>query len=276
MAELPKGNSALHFERNNQMNILILGDVVGKAATEGFGPALSQFKKENKVDAVIVNGENACLGSGNGISTEAAELLLAGGADVITGGNHSLRQKNMLDYLDSGKPIIRPANLPSASPGNGYLLADLCGRRLLVMNLMGRVYMDPCDCPFVAGDRILEREKGNFDIAILDIHAEATSEKWALADYFSDRVQVIFGTHTHVQTADEQILPTGCAFITDIGMCGPIRSALGVKTEIIVNRMRTAIHERFELSDNPVRYHGILVTTNGFDKVTDIKRVVFE
>ena len=127
----------------------------------------------------------------------------------------------------------------------------------------------------ITGDRILEREKGNFDLAVLDIHAEATSEKWALADYFSDRVQVIFGTHTHVQTADEQILPTGCAYITDVGMCGPIRSALGVKTEIIVARMRTAIHERFELSDNPVRYHGILVTTNGFDKVTEIKRVVF-
>ncbi len=258
------------------MHLLILGDVVGKPATEGFGKALSAFKKEHKVDAVIVNGENACLGSGNGISKEAAQLLFDGGADVITGGNHSFRQKNMLEYLDSGKPIIRPANLPSASPGSGYVLADLCGRRVLVMNLMGRVYMDPCDCPFTAGERILEREKGNYDLAVLDIHAEATSEKWALAHHFSDRVQVIFGTHTHVQTADEQILPTGCAYITDIGMCGPIHSALGVKTEIIVARMRSAVHERFELSDNPVRYHGILVTTNGFDKVTNIKRVVFE
>ena len=258
------------------MNLLILGDVVGKPATEGFGKALSAFKAEQKVDAVIINGENACLGSGNGISSEAAELLFAGGADVITGGNHSFRQKNMLSYLDTNPNIIRPANLPTASPGNGYVITDLAGRRFLIMNLMGRIYMDPCDCPFNAGDKILEKEKGNYDIAVLDIHAEATSEKWALADYFSDRVQVIFGTHTHVQTADEQILPSGCAYITDIGMCGPIHSALGVRTDIIVNRMRTALHERFELSENPVRYHGILVTINGFDKVTDIKRVVFE
>ena len=258
------------------MNILILGDVVGKPATEGFGKALAAFKKEHTVDAVIVNGENACLGSGNGISREAAELLFAGGADVITGGNHSFRQRNMLDYLDSNPNILRPANLPSASPGNGYTLLDLCGRRVLVMNLMGRVYMDPCDCPFTAGDRILEREQGRYDLAVLDIHAEATSEKWALAYHFADRMQIIFGTHTHVPTADEQILPSGCAYITDVGMCGPIHSALGVKTEIIVGRMRTAIHERFELSDNPVQYQGILVKTNGFDKVTEIKRVVFE
>jgi len=258
------------------MKILILGDIVGKPATEQFGAKLDAFRKEIKADAVIVNGENACLGSGNGISKEAAELLFAGGADVITGGNHSFRQKNMLDYLDTNPYIIRPANLPSASPGSGYTLADLAGRRVLVMNLMGRVYMDPCDCPFTAGDRILEREKGNYDLAILDIHAEATSEKWAIANWFSDRVQIIFGTHTHVPTADEQILPTGCAYITDIGMCGPVRSALGVKTEIIVDRFRTALPGRFELSDNPVQYQGILVTTNGFDKVTEIKRVVFE
>ena len=257
------------------MNLLIVGDVVGKPATESFGRALSAFKAEQKVDAVIVNGENACLGSGNGISTEAAELLFAGGADVITGGNHSLRQKNMLSYLESGKPILRPANFPASAPGEGYVITDLCGRRFLVMNLMGRIYMDPCDCPFNAGDKILDREKDNYDIAVLDIHAEATSEKWALADYFSDRVQVIFGTHTHVPTADEQILPSGCAYITDIGMCGPVRSALGVKTEIIVNRMRTAIHERFELSDNPVQYQGVLVTLNGFDKVIDIRRISF-
>ena len=257
------------------MKILILGDVVGKPATENFGARLAAFRKDNPVDAVIVNGENACLGSGNGISKEAAELLFAGGADVITGGNHSFRQRNMLDYLDICRNIIRPANFPTASPGNGYVITDFCGRRVLIMNLLGRIYMDPCDCPFAAGDKILEKEKGNYDIAILDIHAEATSEKWAIADYFSGRVQIIFGTHTHVQTADEQVLPNGCAYITDIGMCGPIHSALGVRTDIIVNRMRTALHERFELSENPVQYQGILVTTNGFDKVTEIKRVVF-
>lgn len=276
MAELPIHRQfRFIFLKGYGMNILILGDVVGKPATEGFGAALGAFKKENKVDAVIVNGENACLGSGNGISKEAAELLFAGGADIITGGNHSFRQRNMLDYLDNCPYIIRPANLPAASPGSGYTIADLCGRRFLVMNLMGRVYMDPCDCPFNAGDRILEKEKGNYDIAVLDIHAEATSEKWAIADYFASRVNIIFGTHTHVPTADEQILPGGCAYITDVGMCGPIHSALGVKTEIITKRFRTALHERFELSDNPVQYQGILVTTNGFDKVSAIRRVVF-
>lgn len=258
------------------MKILILGDVVGKPATENFGARLAAFRKENPVDAVIVNGENACLGSGNGISKEAAELLLTGGADIITGGNHSFRQKNMLDYLDTCQNIIRPANLPSASPGNGYVITDFCGRRVLIMNLLGRIYMDPCDCPFAAGDKILQTQKGNYDIAVLDIHAEATSEKWAIADYFSDRVQIIYGTHTHVPTADEQILPSGCAYITDIGMCGPVHSALGVKTEIIVKRMRTALHERFELSDNPVQYQGVLVTLNGFDKVIDIRRISFE
>ena len=149
------------------------------------------------------------------------------------------------------------------------------GWRLLCINVSGRVYLDPLADPFDTVEKILDREKGSYDCAIMDIHAEATSEKWAIADYFSGRVQIIFGTHTHVQTADEQVLPNGCAYITDIGMCGPIRSALGVKTEIIVNRMRTALHERFELSENPVQYQGILVTTNGFDKVTEIKRVVF-
>ena len=256
------------------MRILALGDVVGVRALAYLEERLWQVRREQRADFVIVNGEN--VSEIRGISQKDAQRLLNCGADVITLGNHAFGQKDLSPLLDRSECIIRPANFPPQTPGMGHTVFNANGWRILCINACGRVHMDTYSDPFDAVQRILDREKDRYDYAVLDFHAEATSEKWAIADYFSDRVNIIFGTHTHVPTADEQILPSGCAYITDVGMCGPIHSALGVKTEIITKRFRTALHERFDLSENPVQYQGILVTTNGFDKVSAVRRVVFD
>lgn len=258
------------------MKILCLGDVVSKAGVLALQEKLCALRKELKADAVIVNGENASMGCGNGLSAEDADALFDAGADLITGGNHSFRQKNIYTMLDDCPRLLRPANYPGANPGKGCGLLSLNGRNLLVINLAGRINMDPCACPFETCLKILESEKGTYDAVAIDFHAEATSEKFALAYEFKDRVQIFFGTHTHVPTADEQILGSGCGYITDIGMCGPGHSALGVNPEIIVRRLKTGMPCRFEPAQTPVVLQGALFSLSETDfrcvKVERIQR----
>lgn len=247
------------------MKILCFGDVVGEHAVATLKKRLPQIKRELAPDLVIINGENASMGRGNGMSAEDAKTLLYAGADVLTGGNHSFRQRSLYPLLDSSDVILRPANYPSANPGKGYTVISANGRNVLVVNLVGRVDMDPAACPFETVDRILASERENYDLAVVDFHAEATGEKIAMGYHLDGRVQCLFGTHTHVPTGDERILPHGTGFITDIGMCGPTDSALGLRPDCILTRMKTGMPVRFEPADGQIELCGILFTLSDFD-----------
>lgn len=254
------------------MKILAIGDVVGPAAIEYMSKKLRNFISAERISLTLVNGENASIG--NGLSRQDAEAILDAGADVITSGNHIWQKKDLRDFLDNSRRIIRPANYPSQNPGNGYTIADADGYRVLVMNVMGVIYGDSLADPFETVERILKREEGNYDIATLDIHAETTSEKYALARYFDGRINVIYGTHTHIPTADEQVLPKGSGYITDLGMTGPHDSILGVKSECIIHKLTTKLPTKFEIAENDLRVNSALFhlnTTTG--KVEKVERV---
>ncbi len=254
------------------MKILAIGDVVGPAAIEYMSKKLRNFVSAERVSLTLVNGENASVG--NGLTRADAIAILDAGADVITGGNHIWQKKDLRDFLDTSERIIRPANYPSANPGNGYTIADADGYRVLVMNVMGVIYGDSLADPFETVERILKREEGNYDIATLDIHAETTSEKYALARYFDGRINVIYGTHTHIPTADEQVLPKGTGYITDLGMTGPHDSILGVKSECIIHKLTTKLPTKFEIAENDLRVNGALFEINtSTGRVEKVERV---
>lgn len=254
--------------------ILAIGDAVGSAATSYLQKKLWSLRQERNVDITIVNGENSA--DGNGMLPQSARALLDAGADVITGGNHSFRRREAYNYLDECKQCVRPANMPSSAPGYGYTTFDAGGKRVLVINLLGNVYMEPLESPFSCADRILDENRGSYDYAIVDIHAEATSEKAALARYLDGRVSVVFGTHTHVQTADERILPRGTGFITDLGMVGADESILGVKSEIIIEKFLTHMPVRFEQAQGDITANAAIFT---LDKKSGlcfgVERIVF-
>lgn len=250
-----------------QLKILCIGDVVGKEAVAYLGTKLWQMRRVLGAHFCVVNGENAA--PGNGIDVDSAEAILAAGADVITSGNHIWQKSGFRGYLDNSTRVLRPANYPAVCPGQGWTIVDCEGYRVLVINVMGTVFLDALASPFETIERILEREKGNFDFAILDIHAEATSEKIALGRYFDGRIGIIFGTHTHVQTADEQIFPAGSGYITDLGMTGPVDSILGVKVSCIVEKMTTKMPVRFEIAEGGIVSHGALFTYD-----TDLHRCI--
>ena len=232
------------------MRVLAIGDVCGPAGCETVRLILPNLKKDKKIDMVIINGENSA--DGNGILPESAEYLFSCGADVITGGNHSLRRKQVFDYLDENDFVLRPHNLPEAECGKGYCFIDLGYTAAAVINLGGIIYLEKLGAsnPFEAADELIERaHRDGAKIIVVDFHAEATSEKRALGLYLDGRVSAVFGTHTHVQTADEQVLKNGTGYITDIGMTGPIDSVLGVKSEIIINRLKNNDMSKFEQAD---------------------------
>ena len=232
------------------MRLLAIGDVCGSIGCDEVRRILPGLKKSKKIDMVIINGENSA--DGNGVLPESAEALFACGADVITGGNHSLRRKQVYDYLDENEFILRPHNLPDAETGKGICLVDLGYATVAVINLSGKIYLERsgASCPFKAADELIEQAKeAGAKVIAVDFHAEATSEKRALALYLDGRISAFFGTHTHVQTADEQILNEGTGYITDLGMTGPINSVLGVKSEIIINRLKDGDPSKFRLAD---------------------------
>ena len=254
------------------MRILALGDVVGTKGLEHLEAKVWGIRSQQKIDFVIANGENA--NEIRGLSAPYAKRLLAAGVDVITLGNHALGQKDLFPMLDEGEQIIRPANFPPQVPGMGYTIADACGYRMLCMNVCGRVNMDSYGDPFDAVDRILKREDGRYDYAVLDVHAEATSEKLAMARVFDGRVNVIFGTHTHVVTADEQILPKGSGYQTDLGMCGPHSGIIGTKTECVLERMRNLMPARFVVAEGDIQAHGTIFELDG-NRVKSVTRIKF-
>lgn len=239
------------------MRILFIGDVVSAVGVEKLTRTLPRFKKEHGVDVVIVNGENAAVG--NGLLPASADLLFAAGADCITGGNHTFRRRELYDYLDASPYCLRPANYRDDAPGKGFCVVDKGFVRVGVVNIMGTVFMEPLENPFDCADRTLSALKDEADFTVVDFHAEATAEKRALGFYLDGRAAAVVGTHTHVQTADEQILPHGTAYITDLGMTGPVQSVLGVTPELAIEKMRTNLPVRFQNPDGECRMQGMLV-----------------
>ncbi len=230
------------------INILVIGDVVGPAGCDFVRAHLPALKKLKAVDVCIANGENSA--ASNGITPASARHLLDSGVDFITTGNHVYKRREVYEFLDGSREVIRPANLYQGNPGAGFGVIDRGSVRVGVVNLMGKAFMEGAENPFLCVDSLL----GQIDdcrVKIVDFHAEATSEKRAMGFYLDGRVTAVFGTHTHVQTADEQVLPKGTGYITDIGMTGPVHSVLGIAPEISINWLKTALPARFETPASP-------------------------
>ncbi len=256
------------------MNILTVGDVVGTAGCEFFRAVLPAFKRLKSIDLCIVNGENSA--AGNGMTPFSAQYLLDNGADFITGGNHSFRRREVYELLDSSSRITRPANFYRTNPGKGFGIIDMGSVRVGILNLAGGVYMDKCDNPFDCVDSLLP-ELESCRIRLVDFHAEATAEKRAMGFYLDGRVSAVFGTHTHVLTADEQILPGGTGYITDIGMTGVIASVLGVKSEISIDFMKTGMPARFDAAEGACMLNGcIFEIDDKTGKTLSVERVSIE
>lgn len=256
------------------MNILAIGDICGKLGSEYLLNKLPVIKKEYNIDLVVANGENSA--EGNGILPSSAEMLFASGVDVITGGNHTIRRHEIFPFLDENKFCIRPANLPDSIAGSGISIVDMGYTTVAVINLLGVVYMESMDCPFKTVDRMIKQAvEAGAKIILVDFHAEATSEKRAMGFYLDGRVSAVFGTHTHVQTADEQILPNGTGYITDLGMTGVKHSVLGVEKDIIIQKLKDKLPVRFKGAVGEVELNACIFN---IDKVTghtlSIKRIV--
>lgn len=237
------------------MRVLVIGDVVGKSGCDFLISKLPLLKKDNNIDFCIVNGENSA--EGNGITAFSAGQIFDAGADVITTGNHVFKRKEIYETLDEKKGVIRPFNYPLCDTGEGYFICEKNGKNLCVINLLGVVYMDSIDNPFNIIDSLLEKIETKY--IVIDFHAEATAEKIAFANYVDGRVSLVFGTHTHVQTADECIMPSGTGYITDVGMTGPINSVLGVNTTAAIKRFKTHMPIRFSTADGNCKINGIVV-----------------
>ena len=235
------------------MKLLMLGDVVGAGGCKAVERMLPLLKTQYQADFVIINGENSA--QGNGILPASARQLFDCGADVITTGNHVFRRREVYDMLEETSVLLRPANYSGECPGRGYYVADMLRYKLAVINLMGISGMEPLANPFDTIDALLKEIDAN--IIIVDFHAETTSEKKSLGYYLDGRVSLVAGTHTHVQTADVQILPQKTGYITDLGMCGPFHSVLGVKPEQVIARFRTAMPTRFENAEGEQQINGI-------------------
>ncbi len=242
-----------------QIRVLLLGDIVGRPGRKALKRWLPTWKREQAIDFVIANGENAA--GGMGMTAKIYDELLDMGIDVLTSGNHIWSKKEIFPILDSSDRLLRPANYPESVPGKGWGEYLIRGQKVMVVNLEGRVFMKSLECPFRTIDQILESFEDK--MIFVDFHAEATSEKIALGWYLDGRVSAVVGTHTHVQTADESILPEGTAYITDLGMTGPINSVIGMKREVVFHRFLTQMPTKFEVAKGDVVVSGVVVTVDG-------------
>ena len=239
------------------MKIMLVGDVIGRPGRRSFREHTPRLRKEKGIDIVIVNGENSA--GGKGITRKSLDELYQGGADIVTSGNHVWDKREVLEFIDREPFLIRPANYPEGAPGKGFCIYPFKAKNIGVINLSGRTFMPALDCPFQKAEQILREMDGRCDVILLDFHAEATSEKMAMGWYLDGRLQCLVGTHTHVQTADERILPKGTAYITDLGMVGPWNSILGVKADIVVDKFLRALPSRFDLAEAPNVYSAVVL-----------------
>jgi len=243
------------------MNILFIGDIVGKPGRQAVAALLPKLRRDYHLDCTIANGENAAHGAG--VTTATVRELLAAGVDVITTGDHVWDQKGFEQEIDSLAQVVRPANIAPAAPGRGAVVINIGEKACVgVLNLLGRVYMPNNDCPFRAARTEVARLRRQTNIIIVDLHAEATSEKMAMGRYLDGQVSLVVGTHTHVQTADEQILPKGTAYLSDAGMCGPHDSVLGRDVDAVIQRFVTGMPQRLEVATAKIELCGVVVTVD--------------
>jgi metallophosphoesterase (TIGR00282 family) len=255
------------------MRIAFFGDVVGRPGRRGLGIVLRQLRRQGPIDFVIANGENAA--GGKGIDVGSAEELQDAGVDVITTGNHVWQHREIAHYLEQNRRVLRPLNFAPGAPGDGWVAcAAQDGTMVAVVNLIGRVFMGPADCPFRAIDAVLPAVGDAARIVIVDMHAEATSEKVAMGRFLDGRATAVLGSHTHVQTADEVVLPGGTAVLTDAGMCGPEDSILGVRADRVLERFVKQLPVRFDVAAGPVIVQGAIVDIDhGSGRATGIHRI---
>jgi metallophosphoesterase (TIGR00282 family) len=254
----------------SEYRILFLGDIVGRPGRDAVEDALPGLIDKHQPRFVVVNGENAA--SGVGITPQIASELFKLGVHAITLGNHAFHKREIYPYLDSGVPIVRPANLPPGTPGKGMATVESQGTKLVVVNLCGRVFLETYDDPFRAIDEIIKGADSPH--ILIDFHAEATSEKIAFAYHVAGRATAVLGTHTHVPTADAQLLPEGTAYITDVGMCGPRNSVIGMDKDVILRRFRTSLPTKFEVAEQPGVISGVVIgVQSDTGRATSIVRV---
>lgn len=239
------------------MRILFIGDIFGNPGRKAVKEMLGALKRERKIDFVIANGENSAAGSG--ITYVIAQELYKMGIDFITLGNHTWSKREIYNFIETENRMIRPANYAPGVPGQGYAIVETPKGALGILNLIGRVYLDHADCPFRKADMELAVIKERTKMIFVDFHAEATSEKVAMGWYLDGRVSAVVGTHTHVQTADERILPCGTGFITDVGMTGPHDSIIGVDKEIVLEKFLTGLPAKFEVATGTVQFNAVLL-----------------
>ena len=251
------------------MRILFIGDIVGSPGRRAIRELLPVIVKKESIDFVIANGENAAGGSG--ITVPVAQEIFKSGVDILTSGDHIWKRKEAAELLESEPRVLRPLNYPPGAPGSGSAVADTEKAKIAVINLVGRVFMQPVECPFRAALAEAEKLRKITPNIFVDLHAEATSEKIAMGWYLDGKITALLGTHTHVQTADEKILPNGTAYISDAGMTGPFDSVIGRKKEQILTRFITQLPTRFEMADQDVRIDGVIID---FDEKTGIAHSV--
>ncbi|HVL67804.1 MAG TPA: TIGR00282 family metallophosphoesterase [Vicinamibacterales bacterium] len=243
------------------MRILFIGDIFGKPGRDIAHRAIPALVAQREIDLVVANVENSAAGFG--VTGDIAETILKYGVDVMTSGNHIWDKKEVLDYIPRQPRLLRPANFPAGTPGRGTWVGKTrTGEPVAVVNIMGRVFMAPLDDPFAVVLREIEAVRGKARVILVDFHAEATSEKVAMGWHLDGRVTAIFGTHTHVQTADERLLPKGTAYLTDVGMTGPYDSIIGVTVEAALGRFVTGMPARFESASGPARLNAIIITAD--------------
>jgi len=258
------------------MKVLFIGDIVGKAGRRALKEGVSKITEKEKIDLVIANVENAA--GGFGITEDIAQEIFSSGVNVLTSGNHIWDKKEAVTYISRENRLLRPANYPEGAPGQGCIVIKAHnGDKVGVLNISGRVFMGHMDCPFQVTKREIAKLKKETNIIIIDFHAEATSEKSAFGWFFDGEVSAVICTHTHIQTADERILPKGTAYITDVGMTGPRDSIIGIKKEQIIERFLTQVPQRFEIAGGPTLFSAVIIEIGSVTGcATEIQRLQFE
>lgn len=256
------------------INILFVGDIIGKPGLQMVETWLPSLEKKYKADIIIANGEN--VAEGKGCTEKEGKMLFDLGVNVITGGNHTWDKHQSQEYLKIEPRSLRPLNYPKGTYGNGYYIAETKKGKVGVINLQGRAFMPAIDCPFRTADWVVKKIRSETKVLFIDIHAEATAEKLALANYLDGKVSAVVGTHTHIQTSDERILPQGTAYITDAGMTGPYESVIGMKTEAAVNRFLYQTPQKYQTAINDVHLSIVFIEVNSeTGKAIRIERIFF-
>jgi len=240
------------------MKVIVIGDVVGKPGRKILTAKLKALKEQHEAEFVVANAENAAEGAG--VIPKVGDEIISAGVDVMTSGNHIFDKKEVIPYIENQPRLLRPANYAPDAPGRGlWLGSSVSGTQVAVINVQGRIFMPPTECPFRTADRLLAEIGNRAKVIIVDHHAEATSEKLAMGRYLDGRVSIVVGTHTHVQTADDQVLPGGTAYITDLGMTGPYDSIIGVESQLVVTRFLRGLPIRYQTASENPQLHGVVV-----------------